>query len=426
VEAIPGANGDVSLTDRKIAALAPKAGRYSVHAGSGLYVEVWPSGAKSWRLRFMHNRHRQRINLGRFPAMNLAAARAERDRLTQAMKAGRSPAEERRKQAQEALRGLTVREFGEQYVCEVVERARKDAAPIRRYLERDIYPAIGTTPVTSVDASHVREIVFAIRNAGHGQAAVAVRNLLKRIWDYALACGVTSDNPVRATPVKFIDVAKARSRALSETELRLFLNRLDAAPLRGELKSALRLILLTLTRKSEVRLARWEHINFERREWEIPQENSKTGVGQIVYLSRQAIAMLERWRPAVRRAGFIFPAVGSDGNTPIGQSTLNRALDRIQRDMTHFTVHDLRRTGATRLSEMGYPPDVIEKALNHKLRGVRGIYNRAEYAGPRRDMLQAWADTLDSLQAGIPPRGISMPLASCLPTPEATAGIVRW
>jgi len=67
--------------------------------------------------------------------------------------------------------------------------------------------------------------------------------------------------------------------------------------------------------------------------------------------------------------------------------------------MAHFTVHDLRRTGATRLSEMGYNADWIEKALNHKLRGVRGIYNRAEYAQPRRDMLQAWEDTLDAHQA---------------------------
>jgi integrase len=375
----------------------------------------------------MHNCRRQRINLGRFPEINLAAARAERDRLTQAIKAGRSPAEERRKQAQEALRGLTVKDFGERYVCEVVERARKDVAPIRRYLNRDVYPAIGTMPVTSVDTTHVREIVFGIRNAGHGQAAVVVRNLLKRMWDYALICGVSVDSPVHRTPVKYIAVAKARSRALSETEIAKFLKRLEAAPLRNELKSALRLILLTLTRKSEVRLARWEHISLERAEWEIPQENSKTGAGQIVYLSRQAIAILERLRPAARRAGYIFPAVGSDGNTPIGQSTLNRALDRVQRDMTHFTVHDLRRTGATRLSEMGYQPDVIEKALNHKLRGVRGIYNRAEYAPQRRDMLQAWADTLDSLQAEIPPRRISIPeLAPCLPTPEATAGIVRW
>jgi integrase len=209
---------------------------------------------------------------------------------------------------------------------------------------------------------------------------------------------LTESSPAHKTPVKYIAIAKARSRTLSEAEIQLFLNRLDAALLRSELKSALRLILLTLTRKSEVRLVRWEHINFERREWEIPPEHSKTGVGQIVYLSWQAIAILERLGPPACRTGYIFPAVGSDGNTPIGPSTLNRALDRLQRDMTHFTVHDLRRTGATRLSEMGYQPDVIEKALNHKLRGVRGIYNRAEYAGPRRDMLQAWADWLDLLK----------------------------
>jgi len=401
VGAIPGANGDVNLTDKKIAALRPKEGRYSVHAGSGLYLEVWQSGAKSWRLRFMRNRRRQRINLGRFPEVSLSAARAERDRLIQAIRSGRSPADERRKQARDVLRGLTVKEIGERYVCEVVTRARKDAAPIRRYLERDVYPAIGAMLVTTVETAHVREIVFAIRNAKHGQAALAVRNLLKRVWDYALACGVTAENPVRAVPVKYIAVAKARSRALNEPEIRLFLNRLDAAPLRSELKSALRLILLTLTRKSELRLARWEHINLEREEWEIPPEHSKTNAGQIVYLSRQAISILERLHPAARRTGYVFAALGSNGNTPIGPSTLNRALEHVQRGMVHFTVHDLRRTGATRLSEIGFQPDWIEKALNHKLRGVRGIYNRAEYGPQRRKMLQAWADKLDSLQSAV-------------------------
>jgi integrase len=396
--AIPGANGDVNLTDKRIAALTPKAGRYSVRAGSGLYVEVWPSGAKSWRFRFLQNGHRQRVNLGRFPEISLSTARTERDRLKQAIRAGRLPAEERRRQKQDALRCPTVKEFADRYVCEVVTPARKDAAPIRRYLERDVYPAIGTMPLSAIQLEHVREVVFRIRDAGHGQAALAVRNLLKRVWDYALACGFAAENPVRATPVKYIAVAKARSRALSEAEIWLFLNRMDAARLRSELKSALRLILLTLTRKSEVRQARWEHINFELREWEIPPEHSKTGAGQIVYLSQQAIRILERLRPGALRTGYIFPAVGSDGSTPIGQSTLNRALGRVQRGMAHFTVHDLRRTGATRLSEMGFNPDWIEKALNHKLRGVRGIYNRAEYAEQRRNMLQAWADKLEGLQ----------------------------
>jgi len=167
----------------------------------------------------------------------------------------------------------------------------------------------------------------------------------------------------------------------------------------GDLKIALRLILLTLTRKSELRLARWEHIDFERGEWEIPPEQSKTGKGQIVYLSRQAQELFMRKRPSsMRPGGYVFPALGSNGSSPIGQSTLNRALERARRGMVHFTVHDLRRTGATRLSEMGFSPDWIEKALNHKLGGVRGIYNRAEYGTQRRKMLQVWADAIDALQ----------------------------
>jgi integrase len=388
----------VKLTDKRIASLKPRTCRYAMHDAGGLYLEVWPSGIKSWRLRFMRNHIRQRVTLGRFPEVTISVARAERDQLMQAISAGRFPNEERRRQRQEALRGLTVKEFGERYLREVVARARKDSTPVRRYLERSVYPVIGAMRIAAVEAGHVRDLVFAIRDAGHGQAAAAVRNLLKRIWDYALACGIVTDNPARATPIKYIAVARARSRALSEAELREFLNRLDAASMRDEWKAALRLILLTLVRKSELRLARWEHIDLARGEWEIPSEHSKTGAGQVVYLSSQATLLIERLQAPAKRRGHLFPALGSDGSTPIGQSTLNRALLCAQRGMAHFTVHDLRRTGATRLSEMGYNADWIEKALNHKLRGVRGIYNRAEYGPQRRQMLQAWADTLDTIQ----------------------------
>jgi len=388
----------MKLTDKRILSLKPRIYRYTVHDTGGLYVEVWPSGIKSWRLRFMRNYVRQRVTLGRFPEVTLSKARAEREQLMQAISAGRSPVEERRRKQQETQRGLTVKEFGERYLREVVARARKDSAPVRRSLERKVYPVIGGMRIAGVEAGHVRDLVFAIRDAGHGQAAAAVRNLLKRIWDYALACGIVTDNPARATPIKYIAAAKARSRALSEAEIREFLNRLDAASMRDEWKAALRLILLTLVRKSELRLARWEHVDLVRGEWEIPAEHSKTGAGQIVYLSSQARQLIDRLQAPERRTGHLFPASGSDGSTPIGQSTLNRALLSAQRGMAHFTVHDLRRTGATRLSEMGYNADWIEKALNHKLRGVRGIYNRAEYGLQRREMLQAWADTLDTIQ----------------------------
>ena len=90
----------------------------------------------------------------------------------------------------------------------------------------------------------------------------------------------------------------------------------------------------------------------------------------------------------------VFPAENS-WTQPMAAGTLNRSLARVKWGMPHFTIHDLRRTAATLLSEAGYPADVIEKALNHTIKGVRGVYNRAEYGEQRSEMLQAWADMVD-------------------------------
>jgi integrase len=82
---------------------------------------------------------------------------------------------------------------------------------------------------------------------------------------------------------------------------------------------------------------------------------------------------------------------------PFAHNTLTKALNGVNIPINPFTIHDLRRTGSTRLHEAGFASDVIEKALNHTIGGVRGIYNRAEYARQRREMLQFWADYVDAL-----------------------------
>ncbi len=126
---------------------------------------------------------------------------------------------------------------------------------------------------------------------------------------------------------------KARERALSTDEIRAFLKAAFESNIRRQFKIGLHLILLTMVRKSELLLARWEHVDFEQAEWHIPA----------------------------------------------------------------FTIHDLRRTASTLLLENGWPPDVVEKALNHTIGGVRGVYNRAEHAPQRREMLQFRADTNERL-----------------------------
>jgi integrase len=383
------------LSVPRIRALKPKNHRFTVSDGAGLGLEVQPSGVMSWRVRYRLRGKPAKINLGRWPSMSLDQARKARDEIQAALRDGLNPAAERRQKTH----GVTVREFGERYLREVVAEDRKNPAAVRRYLERDIYPVLGDVPLAAVRAEDLRQLIFARRNAGRGQAAVALRGVMKRLWDYALVCEVAQINPTAATPNKYIAKARSRKRALNEKEIGLFLRRLDAARLRPMLKIAFRLILLTMVRKSELLLARWEHVNLETGEWEIPPEHSKNGEGAIVYLSRQARELLQGLQPVENRVGCLFPRPGML-QPPLSASTLNRALKRIEGGMDHFTVHDQRRTGATRLAEMGYNSDWIEKALNHSIKGVRGVYNRAEYAEHRRKMLQEWADRLDELKAG--------------------------
>ena len=363
--------------------------------GAGLGLEVSPRGLKSWRLRYRFGGKPGKINLGRWPEMSLAKARTERDRLINGILAGHAPARLLNR-PRASKHGISLQVFAERYMKEIVAKERKKPKAVRRYLERDIYPALGQKNLTAITASDVRELVFARRDAGRAQAAVSIRNLLKRIFDYAVICEVATANPAHATPIKFIAKTKSRERALSEAEIRLFLKRLDTARVERRLKISLRIVLMTLVRKSELRLAEWHQVSLERAEWEIPPELSKTGKGQIVYLSRQVQELFKKLGPA---GGFVFPHRASR-TQPMAANTLNKALARISKGMAHFTVHDLRRTASTRLNEMKFGADVIEKALNHSIKGPRGIYNRAQYADERKEMLQAWADYLDRISGG--------------------------
>src|ERR1035437_2032634 len=166
-------------------------------------------------------------------------------------------------------------------------------------------------------------------------------------------CGVATANPTDMTPLRYVTRHRSRSRTLSETELRVFLQRVPSLERYGIMAE---LILLTLCRKSELGLARWEHINFERSIWELPPELSKMGTAHIVYLSTQAKILLLRLKEMAGRAEMVLPARDSltQAMTP---SALNKAMARVKWGIPHFTPHDLRRTGSTVLNELGYVPD---------------------------------------------------------------------
>lgn len=180
-------------------------------------------------------------------------------------------------------------------------------------------------------------------------------------------------------------------------------------------------MLLTLVRKSEFIGSTWDEVNFETAIWSIPKERMKAGRPHNVYLSQQALDILVAFKTCSVPARY-------ETQLPISAATLNRVIDATVsvihdrgEDFESFTVHDLRRTASTLLHEAGFNSDWIEKCLAHEQRGVRAVYNRAEYGDQRRNMLQAWADMLDGwIQIDPQPEIRKTPVATQIPPLMAT------
>lgn len=376
--------------------LAKKKRPAAMSAGGGLQVSVTEQGTVSWRFRYRFAGQSEVVTLGRHPEFTLKRAEFERRRLRRRIANGENPAAIRRHQ-HTAGKQPTVREFANRWMIEVVGKVRKHPEHVERLLAREVLPVFGRQHLSSVTAAEVQRIIFAKRDAGYPIAARNLRNTLKRMFEYARVCQFVSSNPVDATPLKFIGPEHSRTRTLSTEQLRIFFQRLRSLELNRRVALALEVILLTLCRKSELRLARWDHIDLGKGLWEVPAELSKSGQPHVVYLSRQAAARLADLKALAGRAEMVLPARDSV-TQPMTPSTINKAMKRIRWSIPNFTPHDLRRTGSTILNEHGYNSDWIEKALNHTVRGVRGVYNRAQYGEQRKRMLQEWADFLEGLR----------------------------
>jgi integrase len=386
----------MALTDAGIKALKPRTARYMVSDGRGLSLDILPSGKMSWLYRYFLNGEYGRVSLGRYPDLTLKAARGKRDELAAQVASGKSPALEAKERRAGLSTNPTVRDFGERYYKEQVLRRWKNPKAIRRYLDNEIYPTFGEKVLKDVNALDVQALVYRKRDNGRIQAAIQLRNVIKQMFDYAIETRLVTINPAAMVATRYIGKARKRARVLTPKEIRLYLHTIYQSNIRRQFKLALHIILLTLSRKSELLLARWKHVNFEAGEWLIPDENAKTGKPHIVYLSTQVAAMFQELKALAGDSELVLPG-RSSLSRPFAKNALNKALEGLTFDMDPLTIHDLRRTGATLLTEHGFNRDVIEKALSHEAAGIRAVYIVAEFADQRKKMLQWWGDYVDGI-----------------------------
>lgn len=157
-----------------------------------------------------------------------------------------------------------------------------------------------------------------------------------------------------------------------------------------------------MVRKGELINAKWHEVDFQNKVWTIPAGRMKARRAHNVYLSEQALDLIVAFQIYSEGSEFLLP-----GRTNKMQSIANSSINRVisnciqlinkeRQVIDDFTVHDLRRTASTLLHEQGFNSDWIEKSLAHEQQGVRAVYNKAEYAEQRKEMMQKWADMVDN------------------------------
>jgi integrase len=355
--------------------------------GSGLYLELSPSGARYWRLKYRHAGKEKVLALGVFPAVSLGEARSKRDAARAVLREGRDPAAERKADKRRALLATADTFEGiarEWLALQEKKLAATTFAKAKWTLETLVFPWLGAMPIATITAPDLLAVLKRIEGRGAHETAHRTKARCGQVFRYAIATG-------RATR----DPAADLRGALAPVVSRNFSSITDADGV-GEL---LRAIDNYSGQHATRCRAQWSEIDFDKAQWRIPAARMKMREEHIVPLSGQALAVLRDLHPLTGEGRYLFPGLRTS-REPMSENTVNAALRRMGYDKDTMTGHGFRAMASTRLNELGWKPDVIERQLAHAERNkVRAAYNRAQYMEERRKMMQAWADYLDALKS---------------------------
>jgi len=381
------------LTDTALRAAKPRPTRYELQDRDGLLLEILPTGRMTWRYRYTLAGKREKVTLGRYPAVSLSEARKRRNAAEEQVARGQSPAPEKRRE-REAGAVATFSNVAERWIADILRPANKTSKQDETYLRRDCVPRIGRMAPADITTSDVRACVDAVVKRGHGQAARRVRNVLKRVFEYAEGLGVVRSNPALVLRPVHIAPTKSRKRVLQAAEIKPFLDAVYTSGVARQTKLALHFLLLVPARKGELVKARWDSVDLDAGTWDIPAGDSKNGAPLRHQVPRQALEILSELR-GLSTSEWLLSSSRNLGRSPVSTSQLNSAMRTIAGLPEGVVIHDLRRTVRTGLSELGGVPEVVaELCLNHRPQGVAGVYDRSERIQERAIALQRWADRM--------------------------------
>lgn len=379
------------LTDREIKNARPKEKRYELRDTNGLVLDITPNGVKTWRYRYYYQGKDYKLTLGPYPLISLKEARDLRDEARVKRARGENPAKATDKP-------ITFGELFEDFKNTKIKKLSKSYAESYDVRVNRILWHHKDTPVKDITSNDILLIVREMEAAGTYEQARRVKQIYGQVIRYGIAIGVCDYDPTAALRGALSSqTGKHYSTITDPQQVGALLRAIDAysSPIVG---NALKFHAYTFVRPGELRKAEWAEVDLGGGTWKIPAEKMKMKRVHVVPLSRQAVKILEDMQKYTGSCRYIFPSPRARA-VPMSEVAELAAIRAMGYTKEQFVPHGFRGMASTLLHENGWPSDYIEKQLAHEIgSNVAKAYNHAQYLEKRTEMMQWWADYLDSLK----------------------------
>lgn len=377
--------------------------------GGGLTFTLSAKGTASWVFRYRLGGKQRELTIGNYPTISLKRARELATEARARVQQGVDVARDKKEQRVALTTAGTVEQLCNEFYERTILGHVKRPDIVREMLDNDLIAKIGRMCIADVKPMDIDGMIRSIVDRGSPVMANRVLRTTKAVFDYAIRRHWIEQNPAAAFRSKDAGgEEKARTRALSAGELvKLFHALRDAGPVFRLYDLAVKLLLVTAVRKSELIAAPWAEFELEAEApvWRLPATRIKTEKNMtardfVIPLPPVAVEWLNEIKRTSVASDYVFPARRRAGKPTMSPETVNWALSEIMHGLEPFTLHDLRRTARTHLAALGVAPHVAERCLNHKLPGINDTYDTHDYLTERRLAMNAWADLLVQLDKG--------------------------
>ncbi|MCG8536181.1 MAG: integrase arm-type DNA-binding domain-containing protein [Pseudomonadales bacterium] len=391
------------LTALAVKQAKPREKDYKLSDGGGMYLLVTKKGGKYWRLKYRFAGKEKVLAMGVYPTVTLEEAREQRAKAKKLLPNTDPNSIKRETRAAniEASENSFKIVATEWFNNHMTHKSDSHRTRTWRLLKNDLFPPLGRRPIADISPPELLKALRRVESRGAVDTAHRAHQTSGQVFRYAIATGRAERDPsADLRGALKVHVKKHHAAITEPKELGKLLSSIEAFSGTPVVKAALELSALLFVRPKELRHMEWEEIDWDQALWQIPAEKMKMKQPHIVPLSTQAITILEEIHSLTGRGKYVFPSARG-ASRPLSENGVRVALRTMGYDNNTMTAHGFRATARTILDEvLCFRVDLIEHQLAHTVRDPNGrAYNRTKHLPQRVEMMQKWADYLDSLRS---------------------------